>query len=158
MGKETITIEHKEERKQGILYLFSTLISAIVFWFMRDQFVEWAARWFLPMVVVLELLVAIYYVYASKRQEILDAEGIRRESVFGSKIYSWSDICKFEIKWEYGRQKMFAWKNEKLPYIRLVYSNPRRELRFKYREDIEQCIRRFYGAPERDTWSAEKNK
>ena len=53
---------------------------------------------------------------------------------------------------------MFALKNEKLPYIRLVYSNPRRELRLDYREDVDLCIRRFYGEPDRDIWTTEKNK
>ena len=158
MDNACVVIEHKEERKQGIWCLFSTLISAIVFWLVRDQFVDWAARWFIPMVVVAEFLAAIYYVYASKRQEILDVEGIRKKSVFGDKTLFWSDVCKFEIKWTWGRKNRFALKNEKIPYIRLIFSNPRRELRFAYREDLEQCIRQYYGAPDQDTWTNEKKK
>lgn len=158
MEKETITIEHKDEIKKGFLYLFLTMVYAIGFYFMRDQFVDWARRWFLPLFVLMMFLCSVYYFLNSRRRDILDAEGIRMESPFGSKIYFWSDICKFEIKWVWGRKKMFALKNEKLPYIRLVYSNPRRELRLGYREDADLCIRRFYGEPDRDIWTTEKNK
>ena len=146
MDKIGIVVSHKNEMKLGWLGLFSTIMSAVVFYFMWEWFV--AFRWIPVVTVLMELAISVFYLLRGKRQECLNAEGISVKSPFGKKEYSWSEVRRFAIVYGYSKQASFSVKNEKTVYILLSIGRFQQKLRLEYREDIEQCIRRFYGAPD----------
>ena len=153
---DQITLTHEAMRKQGIIYLLSTIISAVLFYVLRDQFVRPYGIIVIVIVVVLEFLISVYTLLKAKGKTVLNGEGITVTSVFGVKTYTWTYLKKFEIGWNYGTTKLFGMKNEKIPYIRLVFATPRRILQLAYREDVDQYIRRYCGLPVKDTWTANR--
>ena len=150
---DQLIIKRDEMRKSGILYLITAVISSVIFWYLRDQFVKPYGTIAIIVVAVMEYVIAIYMLLMSKGSEILNPEGITSISPFGTKNYLWADLKKYEIGWRYGKTKVVGMKNEKLPYIRLVFVNPRKDKRLPYREDIDQYIRRYWGTPGKDTWT-----
>ena len=148
-----LIIQHNAMRKNGIVYLISAIVCSVIFWLLRDQFVKPYGTIVITGVVVFEYLIAIYTLLMSKGSEMLDQEGITSRNPLGVKKRLWTDLKKFEIGWQYGTTKAFGMKNEKLPYIRLVFTNPYADMRFPYREDIDQHIRHYWGRPTKDTWT-----
>jgi len=151
---DQVVVKRDDLLKKGIVYMVSTVISAIVFYYLRDQFARPYGIIVLAIAVALELLISVYTLLKAKEKTVLDGEGITVSGVFGTKTYTWMCLKNFEIGWNYGTSKAFGVKNEKLPYIRLVFSEPHRRLLFAWREDIDRCIRRYYGMPDRDSWTA----
>ena len=140
-------------RKSGIAYLISAVVCAVIFWLLRDQFVKPYGTIVITVVVAAEFVIAIYTLLMSKGSEILDPEGITSQNPFGTKNRLWADLKKFEIGWQYGTTKAFGMKKEKIPYIRLVFTNPRGDMRLPYREDVKQHICRYWGEPTKDSWT-----
>ena len=151
---DQVIVKHDDLQQKGIVYMVSTIISAIAFYFLRDQFVWPYGVIAVAIVVALELLISVYTLLKAREKTVLGGEGITVAGVFGTKTYTWMCLKKFEIGWNYGTSKAFGVKNEKLPYIRLVFSDPHRRLQIAWREDIDRCIRRYYGMPDRDSWTA----
>ena len=152
---DQVIIKRDAMRKSGIVYLISAVISSVIFWFLRDQFVKPYGTVAVTVVAVLEFAIAVYTLLMSKGSDTLDPEGITSISPFGTQNRLWSDLKKYEIGWRYGTTKIVGIKNEKIPYIRLVFTNPHKEKRLPYREDIDQHIRRYWGMPDKDSWSAD---
>ena len=151
---DQLIIKRDAMRKSGIIYLITAIITSVVFWFVRDQFVKPYGTIAIVVVVAMEYVSAIYTLLMSKGSEILNPEGITSVSPFGTKNYLWADLKKYEIGWQYGRTKVIGMKNEKIPYIRLFFVNPRKDKRMPYREDIDQYIRHYWGTPGKDTWTS----
>ena len=150
-----VIVEHKEERRAGMQYLFRTVVFCVFFAVFWNRLPELKAGWLIPVIGAAMLLCTALMFIRSKNQEILDSEGVTAKTLFGAKNYLWADACSFRVKWTWSQKKGFSAGKEKIPYIVLVFSDPKKEFRFPYREDILGCIRQNYGAPDVDTWSEE---
>lgn len=149
---DKVIIKRDSMRKNGILYLCSAVVTAVLIWLLRDQFEKPVGFYVLAAVIILEFGIAIYTLVMSKGEDVLDQEGLTSHDSIGSQNHLWTDLQKFEIGYRYGKTKPVGMK-QKIPYIRLVFTNPYRVVQLPYRKDIDQHIRCYWGEPTKDSWT-----
>ena len=118
-----------------------------------DQFVMSVGTVILLAALAFEVLMAAAAFIKAFSKEILHPEGLDVVSVFGAKTYLWKNMQRFEILWDYEGKRMVKKEETDAPYILLKFENPKKKIRFDYREDIDQCIRENYGLPHVDNWT-----
>jgi len=150
---ENLVIEHKDALKSGIITLLVAVVLAAVLFVGADQFVMSVGTVLLLAALAFEIIMAVATFVKAFSKEILHPEGVDTVNVFGTKTYLWKDLQRFEILWDYEGRRMIKKEEIDAPYILLRFENPRKKLRFDYREDIDQCIRMNYGEPHVDNWT-----
>ena len=150
---ENLVIEHKEQLKKCVAYLAVVLVLAAILIVAKDQFAMSAGTVVLIAALAIELLMVASTLIAAFTKEILDAQGITVQNVFGSKTYLWKDLTRFEILWDYEGKRMVKKEEVDAPYILLKFENSGKKLRFDYMEVIDQHIRACYGQPHVDNWT-----
>ena len=103
--------------------------------------------------LVFEIIMAAATFIKAFSKEILHPDGLDVVNVFGTKTYLWKNLQRFEILWDYEGKRMVKKEQTDAPYILLKFENPKKKIRFDYREDIDQCIRVNYGLPHVDNWT-----
>ena len=155
---ENLVVEHKDAIKGGIINLLVAAVLAAVLIVAADQFVMSVGTAILLVALVFEaaifeaLMAAAAFIRAFSK-EILHPEGVDVVNVFGTKTYSWKNLQRFEILWDYEGKRMVKKEEIDAPYILLKFENPKKKLRIDYREDVDQCIRVNYGQPHVDNWT-----
>ena len=150
---ENLVIEHKENLKKCIGYLAVVVVLAAILIVSGDRFVLSVGTGLLLAALLIELLMVANTFVAAFTKEILDAQGITVQNVFGSKTYLWKDLARFEILWDYEGKRLMKKEEVDAPYILLKFENPKKKLRFDYLEAIDQHIRACYGQPHVDNWT-----
>ena len=150
---EALVIEHKENLKKCIGYLAVVVVLAAILIVSADRFVLSVGTGLLLAALLIELLMVANTFVAAFTKEILDAQGITVQNVFGSKTYLWKDLTRFEILWDYEGKRMVKKEEVDAPYILLKFENSGKKLRFDYMEVIDQHIRACYGQPHVDNWT-----
>ena len=150
---ENLVVEHKDAIKTGIINLIVAVVLAAVLIVAADQFVMSVGTVVLITALVLEVIMAAAAFIRAFSKEVLHPEGVDVVNVFGTRTYLWKELQRFEILWDYEGKRMVKKEEIDAPYILLKFENPRKKIRFDYREDIDQCIRIHYGEPHRDDWT-----
>lgn len=150
---EALVIEHKENLKKCIVYMVTVAVLAAILIVSADQLVMSVGTCLLLTALLIELLMVANTFIAAFTKEILDAQGITVQNVFGSKTYLWKDLARFEILWDYEGKRLVKKEEVDAPYILLKFENPKKKLRFDYLEAIDQHIRACYGQPHVDNWT-----
>ena len=150
---ENLVVEHKDALKSGIINLIVAAVLAAVLIVAADQFVMSAGTVILLSVLAFEILMAAAAFIKAFSKEILHPEGLDVVNAFGTKTYLWKNLQRFEILWDYEGKRMVKKEETDAPYILLKFENPKKKIRFDYREDIDQCIRENYGLPHVDNWT-----
>ena len=150
---ENLVVEHKNALKSGIINLIVAAVLAAVLIVAADQFVMSVGTAILLAALAFEIIMAATAFIKGFSREILHPEGVDMVNVFGTKTYRWNDLQRFEILWDYEGKRMVKKEEIDAPYILLKFENPRKTIRFDYREDIDQCIRVNYGQPHVDNWT-----
>ena len=150
---ENLIIEHKEALKNGIIMLVVAVVLAAVLLIGADQFVMSVGTMLLLVALAFEIIMSVVTFIKAFSKEILSPEGLNAVNVFGTKTYLWENLQRFEILWDYEGKRMVKKEEIDAPYILLKFENPRKVIRFDYREDIDQCIRINYGQPHVDNWT-----
>ena len=150
---ENLVIEHKENIKKAAGYLLVVLVLIAVLVVARDQFVMSVGTVILLAALLIEVVMLTITLIQAFTKEILDAQGITVQNVFGSKTYLWKDLARFEILWDYEGKRLMKKEEVDAPYILLKFENPKKKLRFDYLEAIDQHIRACYGQPHVDNWT-----
>ncbi len=150
---ENLVVEHKDVLKNGIINLIVALVLAAVLVVAADQFVMSVGTAILIAALAFEALMAAAAFIRAFSKEILHPEGVDVVNVFGTKTYLWKNLQRFEILWDYEGKRMVKKEEIDAPYILLKFENPKKKIRFDYREDIDQCIRVNYGQPHVDNWT-----
>ena len=150
---DNLVIEHKEFLKKSAGYFAVAVVLAAVFFAAGDQFELSVGAWILIAALAIELIMAVSALITAFAKEIFDGAGITVVNVFGSKTYSWKDVSRFEILWDYKGRRMVKKEEIDAPYILLKFTNTRKKLRFDYLEVIDQYIRACYGQPHVDNWT-----
>ena len=150
---ESFELEHKDELKKSVGYFIVVVVLAAVCFAAGDQFMLSTSTWLLFAAMALELFMSISTLIIAFTKETFDETGITVTNVFGSKIYAWKDLERFEVLWDYKRKHMGKQAETDAPYILLKFANTRKKLRFDYMEVIDQHIRACYGEPHVDNWT-----
>ena len=150
---ENLVVEHKEAVKNGIINLVVAIVLAAILAVAADQFVMSVGTALLIVALAFEIIMAAAAFVKAFSKEVLHPEGVDLVSVFGTKTYLWKNLQRFEILWDYEGKRMVKKEEIDAPYILLKFENPRKMIRFDYREDIDQCIRINYGQPHVDNWT-----
>ena len=150
---ENLVVEHKDVLKNGIINLIVAVVLAAVLIVAADQFVMSVGTVILITALVLEVFMAAAAFVRAFSKEVLHPEGVDVVNVFGTRTYLWKELQRFEILWDYEGKRMVKKEEIDAPYILLKFENPRKKIRFDYREDIDQCIRGNYGQPHVDNWT-----
>ena len=150
---ENLVVEHKDAIKGGIINLLVAAVLAAVLIVAADQFVMSVGTAILLVALVFEAAMAAAAFVKAFSKEILHPEGVDVVNVFGTKTYSWKNLQRFEILWDYEGKRMVKKEEIDAPYILLKFENPKKKLRIDYREDVDQCIRVNYGQPHVDNWT-----
>ena len=150
---ENLVVEHKDALKSGIVNLLVTVVLAAIMIVAEDQFVMSVGTVILIAALVFEVVMAAAALIKAFSREVLRSEGVDMVNVFGTKTYRWKDLQRFEILWDYEGKRMVKKEQIDAPYILLKFADPRKTIRFEYREDIDQCIRGYYGQPHVDNWT-----
>lgn len=150
---ENLVVEHKDALKSGIINLIVAAVLAAVLIVAAGQFVMSVGTAILLAALAFEIIMAAAAFIKGFSREILHSEGVDMVNVFGTKTYRWNDLQRFEILWDYEGKRMVKKEEIDAPYILLKFENPRKTIRFDYREDIDQCIRVNYGLPHVDNWT-----
>lgn len=152
---DVITVEYKNQSKLAAQYAVSTVVFAVAGYLLRENFIDGVFIWFYPLMLGMMVLSCAYFFLKSKRRDTIHAEGITVESAFGTKTYPWADIRKFYIEIIYGKASFVSLKRERIPFIKLHFKGTFTAFHYRYREDIDAYIRRFYGQPDYDEWTKE---
>ena len=150
---ENLVVEHKDVLKNGVINLIVALVLAAVLVVAADQFVVSVGTAILIAALAFEALMAAAAFIRAFSKEILHPEGVDVVNIFGTKTYLWKNLQCFEILWDYEGRRMIKKEEIDAPYILLKFENPKKKIRFDYREDIDQCIRENYGQPHVDNWT-----
>ena len=150
---ENLVVEHKEALKAGIINLVVAAVLAAVFFIGADQFVMSVGTALLIAALAFETIMAAAAFIKAFSKEILHPDGVDAVSIFGTKTFLWKNLQRFEILWDYEGKRMVKKEQTDAPYILLKFKNPRKVIRFDYREDIDQYIRMNYGQPHVDNWT-----
>ena len=150
---EPLVIEHKDQYKFAVGYTVVAAVIAAMVIVVRDQFVMSVGAMIAIVAFALELGFAIYTWIKAGSKETLDADGITVTNLLGAKHYSWKNISRFEIHWDYKGSRTMGKQQNDAPYILLNFTDTRKKLKFDYLEPIDLCIRENYGAPHVDNWT-----
>ena len=140
-----------------LLYILAGLLVAVVLAAVlivaADQFVMSVGTAILIAALVFEALMAAAAFIRAFSKEILHPEGVDVVNVFGTKTYSWKNLQRFEILWDYEGKRLVKKEEIDAPYMLLKFNNTKKALRFDYLEVMDQHIRICYGQPHRDDWT-----
>lgn len=150
---DNLVIEHREAIKSGIINLLVAVVLGAVLLVSADQFVMSVGTVILLAALAFEIIMTAAALIKAFSKEILTPEGVEAVNVFGTKTYHWKNLQRFEILWDYEGKRLIKKEEIDAPYIMLKFEDPRKTLRFDYREDIDQCIRANYGEPHVDNWT-----
>lgn len=150
---DNLVIEHKEKLKASGGYLLTVLVLAAVLIVAADQFTMSVGTGILIAAILIELFMTVSTLIFAFSTETLNEEGITVKNVFGSKSYSWKNLERFEILWDYEGKRGVKKEQIDAPYILLKFADPKKKLRFDYLEAVDQCIRANYGQPHVDNWT-----
>ena len=150
---EQLVIEHKHLYKKAVGYLLVAAVFVAMAIAVRDQLVLSVGSVITLVAFLLEFGYAIYTAIQAGSKEILDAQGLTMTNALGAKTYLWSDLERFEIRWDYEGKRLVKKEEIDAPYMLLKFTNTKKPLRFDYLEAMDQYIRVCYGEPHRDDWT-----
>ena len=130
--------DNKKYKKIAVRFAVLALVQTVALLLLMDYFIGPYAKYGVFGLITMEWLGIAGMLLISKKEVIMDAEGVTFRSAFGEKTRPWSDANKYIIE------------NMKTPYIQLTFKKTLQCISCYYREDVDQCIRRFYGAPDVD--------
>lgn len=142
--------DNKKYKKIAVRFAVLALAQTVALLLLMDQFAGPYAEYGVFGLIAMEWLGIVGLLLLSKSEVILDAEGVTFRSAFGEKTRPWSDVSKYIIEVDYKKENAFSARNVKTPCIQLTFQKTMQYMRCYYREDVDQCIRRFYGAPDVD--------
>jgi len=140
-----VVIEHKEEFRTGLLYLFCTGLNAVLFYILRESFVSVEILYVL---VLAELLLSVGMLIKGKTRETLNAEGITVTSPLRTTVYSWCQIRQYGVDMVLVKQGGKANLTNRKPIISVKTETGK--LKLPCREDVLSCLARYKGEPAYD--------
>ena len=155
---DPIVVKHKKHFLLGLIYMFATGVTGALLYYLRQNFTVPYGLQIITLVVLAEFFISLCYLFKGNSKDIVDADGITTQNLFGTKTRLWDELKCYELGWTYGKKHPFALKEEQLPYVKLVFRNPRKVMRLPYEEQIDLWLRAKCGKPKKDTWTQEKNK
>ena len=136
-----IIVDHKREFRIGLLYLLCAIITAVMFYLLREQFVSTAP---LYIIVLAEFLLTAWMLIKGKTYEKLNAEGITVTAPLKTATYSWQQVQQYGIDLVPVQRGSKVYLAQKEPVISVVTDT--RKLKLPYREDVLQCLSHYKGA------------
>jgi len=138
-------VGHKDRYRTGFLYLAYTIITAVCFYFLRDQF---TSNVIFCIIVALEACLTAWTFIQGAKWVFLHAEGITVNSVFRTVTYPWSQIRQYGIDMMPVALGKRTRRSEKAPMITVI--TKKRKLKIECREDVLQCFAQYGGKPAYD--------